>query len=207
MTEGRPTPQETEFEEQFRLMVENSQDILTIRDAEGRIRYASPAVHRVLGYKQEEMIGSTGFELLHPEDRSNAESALHEFWKTPGARGSMQYRARHANGTWVSLEVVAYNLLEHPVIRGVLISGRDISRRKRDEAEKDQLIMDLEQSLAKAKILTGVLPICASCKKIQNEDENWQPIEVYIRDHAPVEFSHGMCPECARLWFPDHAGQ
>src|SRR6266446_7305004 len=106
-----------EVEQRFRLMVENSHDILTIRDADTRVRYTSPSIHRVLGYRQEEIIGSTGFELIHPEDRSNVETALNDFWKTPGARDSIQYRARHANGSWVSLEVVAYNLLDHPDIR------------------------------------------------------------------------------------------
>jgi PAS domain S-box-containing protein len=206
MSQDRPTTL-GEPEEQFRLMVENSHDILTIRDADGRIRYASPSLQRVLGYRHEEMIGSTGFELLHPEDRSATESAMQEFWKTPGARGSIQYRARHANGSWVSLEVVAYNLLDHPGVRGVVINGRDISQRKSEEASKDQLISELKQTLAGLNTLTGVLPICASCKKIQSERGNWQQIEVYIRDRAQVEFSHGMCPECASLWFPDHAGQ
>jgi len=88
-----------------------------------------------LGYRQEEIIASIGFELLHPEDRSTAENALNEFWKNPGARDSIQYRARHANGSWVSLEVVAYNLLDHPDIRGVDINGRDITERIQTEAE------------------------------------------------------------------------
>lgn len=186
-----------------RLVVEHSDDILTIRDADGRIRYTSPSFHRVMGYKQEEVIGETGFDLLHPEDRANVLTAMDEFMKSPGARDSIQYRARHANGSWVSLEVVAYNLLDHPVIQGVLISGRDISNRKRDEAVKDQLIWELQQTLAVLNTLTGVLPICASCKKIQNEDGSWQQIELYIRERAQVEFSHGMCPECTRLWFPE----
>src|SRR5260370_503703 len=69
--------------DQFRQMVENSHDILTIRDADGRVRYISPSIHSVLGYKQEEIIGSTGFELLHPEDRSAVENARSEFWKNP----------------------------------------------------------------------------------------------------------------------------
>lgn len=194
-------------DDHFRLMVENSEDILTIRDAEGRIRYTSPSFHRVLGYTQEEMIGSTGFDLLHPEDRDGVLGALEEFLKTPGARDSMQYRARHANGAWVSLEVVAYNLLDHPVIRGVVLNGRDVSKRKRREAEKDQLISELEQALSEAKTLTGVLPICASCKKIRTEAGTWQPIESYIRDRSHVEFSHGMCIECTRLWFPDESGR
>jgi len=191
-----------ELNDQFRQMVENSHDILTIRDADGRVRYISPSINNVLGYKQEEMIGSTGFELLHPEDRSAVESAQSKFWNNPGARGSIQYRAKHANGTWVSLEVVAYNLLDHPAVRGVVLNGRDISQRKQEEAGKDQMIAELRHTIANVKTLTGVLLICASCKKIQ-EGENWRRIEAYVRDRSQVEFSHTMCPECSTLWYPD----
>jgi PAS domain S-box-containing protein len=190
-------------EERFRLMVENSHDIMTVRDADAKVRYMSPSVNRVLGYTQEQMIGSTGFELIHPEDRSAVENALNEFWKNPGARDSIQYRAKHANGTWVSLEVVAYNLLDHPAVRGVVINGRDISQRKQEEVGKEQMIAELQQTIANVKTLTGVLPICASCKKVQ-EGNNWQQIEAYVRDRSQVEFSHTMCPECTGLWYPDH---
>jgi len=73
-----------ELNDHFRQMVENSHDILCIRDADTRVRYASPSFQHVMGYKQEEIIGSTGFDLIHPEDRSAVESAVTEFWKTPG---------------------------------------------------------------------------------------------------------------------------
>ncbi len=195
-----------ELNDHFRQMVENSHDILCIRDADTRVRYASPSFQHVMGYKQEEIIGSTGFDLIHPEDRSAVESAVTEFWKTPGARDSIQYRAKHANGSWVSLEVVAYNLLDHPVIQGVVINGRDISRRKHEEDSKDQLIAELQQTLANIKSLTGVLPICASCKKVQ-EGDKWQQIEAYIRDRSQLEFSHTMCPECTTLWYPELQGR
>ncbi len=194
----------SEIDERFRLMVENSQDILTIRDADGRVRYISPSIHRVLGYRQEEIIGSIGFELLHPEDRSTVENALNEFWKNPGARDSIQYRARHANRSWVSLEVVAYNLLDHPDIRGVVINGRDITERIQTQAEKERVIAELQQAISKLDTLTGLLTICASCKKIHAENGSWQQIESYIRDRSQVEFTHTMCPECALIWYPDH---
>ena len=152
------------MEDYFRLMVENSDDILTIRDADGRIRYTSPAMQRVMGYTQEEMVGSTGFDLIHPEDRDNVLRALHEFMRAPGKRDSIQYRARHADGGWVSLEVVAYNLLDDPEVRGLVINGRDI-------------------------------------------DENgvWEQIEIYLRDRAEIEFSHGACPDCTSHWLPEDA--
>jgi len=191
-----------EISEQFRLLVENSNDILTIRNADGRIRYMSPSIRRVLGYKQEEMIGSIGLELIHPDDRSSVEHAMNEFWKNPGARDSVQYRARHANGAWVSLEVVAYNLLDDPNVRGVVISGRNISERKQAEAGQETLSGEIPGSAALPNSLPGLLPICASCKKIKNETGNWQQLEVYFLDRALTQFSHGMCPECAAIWYP-----
>lgn len=193
-----------EMEERFRQIVENSQDILAIRDADARVRYISPSIQRIMGYRQEEMIGSTGFELLHPEDRSNVETALNEFWKNPGARDSIQYRARHANGSWVSLELIAYNMLDHPDIRGVVINGRDITDRIQTEAERQRTIAELQEAISKLDSLTGLLAICASCKKIHAENGSWQQIESYIRDRSQVEFSHTMCPECSLLWYPDH---
>jgi len=191
-----------ETEERFRLMVENSHDIMTVRDADGKVRYTSPSINRIMGYTQEQMVGSTGIELVHPDERSTVENALKEFWKNPGARGTIQFRARHATGSWVSLEVTAYNLLDHPGIQGVVINGRDISERMQQESGKDRMIAELQQAISNVKTLTGVLPICASCKKIQ-EGENWRQIEAYVRDRSQVEFSHTMCPECSGLWYPD----
>lgn len=56
----------------------------------------------------------------------------------------------------------------------------------------------------KIKHLEGILPVCASCKKIRDGEGNWQPIELYIRDRSGLEFSHGVCPECARRLYPDY---
>jgi PAS domain S-box-containing protein len=177
----------------FRLMVENSQDITAICDVDSRIRYSSPSAREVLGYEQEEILGSAGFDFIHPEDRASAVATLNQFVKTPGARDSIQYRTRHADGSWVSLEVVATNMLDHPVIRGVVINGRDVGKRKPAETEHEHTIAGL----------AGVLPICSSCKKIRDEGGDWEDVEVYIRDHASVEFSHGMCPDCAKRLYPE----
>jgi len=102
------------------------------------------------------------------------------------------------------LEVVAYNLLDHPDIRGVVINGRDITERIQTQAEKERVIAELQQAISKLDTLTGLLTICASCKKIHAENGSWQQIESYIRDRSQVEFTHTMCPECALIWYPDH---
>ena len=61
----------------------------------------------------------------------------------------------------------------------------------------------LREALSQIKALSGLLPICSSCKKIRNDKGYWEQIETYIRSHSEVEFSHGICPECAKKLYPE----
>ncbi len=75
--------------------------------------------------------------------------------------------------------------------------ARDISERKQAEAERERLVRDLQTALANVKTLRGLLPICASCKKIRDDKGYWNQIEFYIRDRSDASFTHGICPDCA----------
>jgi PAS domain S-box-containing protein len=79
----------------------------------------------------------------------------------------------------------------------------EIMERKRVEEERERLISELREALAKVKTLSGLLPICASCKKIRDDKGYWNQIEAYIRAHSEVEFSHGICPECKKKLYPE----
>jgi PAS domain-containing protein len=80
----------------------------------------------------------------------------------------------------------------------------DVSDRHRVELEQEQLISELQQSLATVKTLSGLLPICSKCKKIRDDQGYWNQIEVYIREHSNVNFTHGLCPECLQQFYPKH---
>jgi len=75
---------------------------------------------------------------------------------------------------------------------------REMQERKRAEEEKDRLLRELREALAKVKTLKGLIPICAWCKKIRDDTGYWQDLEAYIREHSDAELSHGICPDCAR---------
>jgi nitrogen-specific signal transduction histidine kinase len=79
----------------------------------------------------------------------------------------------------------------------ILLAIEDITARRMAEEERDKIDLDRKEALSKVKKLAGMLPICASCKKIRNDEGYWEQIEAYIRDHSEVEFTHGICPECA----------
>jgi CheY-like chemotaxis protein len=74
------------------------------------------------------------------------------------------------------------------------------------EAERNVLIHQLEGALAEVRTLSGLIPICASCKKIRNDDGFWDQVEVYISSHTDAQFSHGLCPECAKKIDPTFEG-
>ncbi|MBF0528516.1 MAG: PAS domain S-box protein, partial [Deltaproteobacteria bacterium] len=89
-------------------------------------------------------------------------------------------------------------------IRGYLVLIEDITERKRAEREREELICELQRTLAEVRTLRGFIPICASCKKIRDDQGFWQQIEQYIQDHSDAHFSHGICPDCAKQLYPEY---
>jgi len=78
----------------------------------------------------------------------------------------------------------------------------DVTELHQFEAEHILLIRELQETLRKVRTLSGLLPICASCKKVRNDKGYWEQIEVYIRNHSEADFSHGICPECLARLYP-----
>lgn len=86
---------------------------------------------------------------------------------------------------------------------GIVESFQDITKRKRLEDEKEHLINELTKSLKEVKLMSGLIPICASCKKVRDDKGFWSQVESYISKHSEAKFSHGICPDCVRKLYPD----
>jgi len=84
----------------------------------------------------------------------------------------------------------------------LFILNRNRQRIKMQYIEKNKIAMELQQTLQHVKKLQGILPICASCKKIRDDKGYWNQIESYIKNHSEVEFSHAICPDCAKKLYP-----
>ena len=69
--------------------------------------------------------------------------------------------------------------------------------------ERGRLIRELKDTIEKVNTLSGLLPICASCKKIRDDNGYWQQVEMYIREHSEAEFTHSLCPDCVKKLFPE----
>ncbi len=119
-------------EQRFRGMVENSQDIITLLDAEGRRLYEAPSIQKVLGFEPGER-GGTTFDNHPPEDVPKARRAFREALKNPGKAIQAQLKVRRKDGTFIDAEMSITNLLKDPSVRGVVVNGRDVTKRKKAE--------------------------------------------------------------------------
>lgn len=88
-------------------------------------------------------------------------------------------------------------------ISGIIESFEEITERQNLKEQNDHLISDLQESLKKVKCLSGLLPICASCKSIKDDQGRWSNVETYIANHSDATCSHGICPECAGRLYPE----
>ena len=90
------------------------------------------------------------------------------------------------------------------MLAGITIILNDITIRRIAQAEREKVIGKLQHALEEVKKLSGMLPICATCKKVRDDKGYWSQIEAYVQEHSEAQFSHGMCPECMDKFYAEH---
>ncbi len=119
-----------ESEARFRSLVQNASDIIMIIELDGTIRYESPTVERILGYTPEIRIGTSILDYIHPEDVERVSDVIHEDANEDRIRPLVEFRSRHADGSWRYLEAVANNMLDEPGMVGIVVNSRDVTDRR-----------------------------------------------------------------------------
>ena len=161
-------------------------------DREFRITYANGAAEQIVGRPAVDLIGKPVWNEFPANLGTRIERQLCQVMLERTPVSSEQFCEHWQR--WFAIDV-------YPFRDGISVLFRDISDRKRSESERERLIGELQDALAKVRTLRGLIPICASCKKIRDDKGYWEQIEVYIRDHSEANFSHGMCPDCAEKYW------
>ena len=121
-------------EERFRALIENSSDLILVLDRAGAISYASPSLHRILGYQADETLTHSVLEFIHPDDHPIVLDAIqHRLANSGSSDYHMQVRVRQKNGSLRLMQAIGSNLLDNPAVAGIVINCRDVTERQRAE--------------------------------------------------------------------------
>ncbi len=160
-------------DERFRAFIENSSDVITVIDEMGTVLYESPSIEQVLGYAPEELVGEPAFDIVHDDDVESVVSAFEELIEeAPGATVTVQYRARHKDGSWRWAESIATKRTD--MLSGMfVINTRDVTERvdRQRELEEAQRTRSLALQAANAGIwewdpATDEVTWHASCERL-----------------------------------------
>ena len=169
-------------------------DMLCIAHFSGSFKRLNQAWERTLGFSREELLSKPMFEFVHPEDR---ERTLEQNRRVRNGEQALafenRYRCKDGSYRWLLWNAMAD--VDHEVIYSV---ARDITERKQAEQEREQLVRELQTTLAEVRELRKILPICMYCKSIRNDENYWQTVESYISHHTNTMFSHDICPTCLK---------
>jgi PAS domain S-box-containing protein len=130
---------------QFRSLVNNSSDLITVLAPDGTIAYQSPSVRRMLGRRAADLVGTALGDLVHPDDRRDVNSSLTKLVEAPGATANFGCRLQHKDGSWRDVESICTNLADDPRIHGLVLNIRDVT----EQAALRQSISDLLHNLAR----------------------------------------------------------
>jgi PAS domain S-box-containing protein len=179
--------QRKKVEKQVRMLthaVMSTSDSVFITDMADAVIFVNQAFCETYGYGEEEIVGRKS-------------TMLGEV----GWQGEYSHLRKDGSEFPVS---VSRSVIkdDHGGEMAIVVVARDITQRKQVELERERLIQQLQEALAKVKTLSGLLPICASCKKIRDDKGYWHQVETYFMEHSEANFSHGICPECVKKLYP-----
>ena len=141
-----------ESEARFRALIENSHDSIHFLDENGAILYRSPSCRRLIGFTDEERVGSNFLDAMHPDDRPAFRRAWNDLIQDPETAREVFFRVRHRDGTWKSVETSIQNLMDNPHVGAFIATSRDVTERKRAEAELTQANLRLNLAVTSGRL-------------------------------------------------------
>lgn len=183
-----------------RLLVNESRDGIVILRRDGSVFEANRKYADMLGYTVEEV------SQLHVWDwdtEATKEEILAMISDVDNISGH-HFETRHCRKDGSIIDVELCNSgSEYRGQKLIFCISRDITERKKNAAEREKLICELKEALAENKSLRGIIPVCAYCKKVRDDEGYWEQVDVYLHKKSKVDITHSICPECFKKYYPE----
>ncbi|MEJ2588582.1 MAG: PAS domain S-box protein [Deltaproteobacteria bacterium] len=196
---------EAVLKERYVTILEGIQEAYFEVDLKGNLTVFNDSLCKSLGYPRDELMGMSYRDFMPPETAQEIFGLFNKIYRTGETVRKYGYEVIRKDKKRGYHELFACLISDpngEPIgFRGI---AHEVTERKLAEEERETLLKELQSALAEVKRLSGLLPICAHCKKIRDDKGYWNAIEDYIKNHSDAEFSHSICPECAKTLYPDY---
>lgn len=190
-----------ESEERFRTIVETMQEGILLTDKNMDVAYANHNMEVLFGLTLEETKHRPVYNYFPENLRSILTGKIADRKKGISERYDVELQRK--DGSFHHILISATPLMDHEGrFIGILSILSDVTEYKKMVEERERLIAELQDALANIRKLSGLLPICSSCKKIRDDQGYWSQLEEYIHEHSEAEFTHSLCPECLQALYP-----
>jgi len=196
-------------EKKFREVTSSLDEGLYVLDEQGCMTYLNPAAEKLVGWTEAELLNKKMHDIIHCRKPDGTPLPLRDcpiltVIKTGATYASDKEVFIRKDGTLFPISIRSSPIIEDGAVVACVTAFQDITQRKQTEEERERLVAELREALDKIKTLRGLIPICASCKKIRDDKGYWNQVESYVSEHSLAEFSHGICPDCAKKLYPEY---
>jgi len=189
-------------ENHYRTLLDESMDPTFSFYTDGTYRYVNNAFANGVGKNSEEIIGRKIWDVFEKEEADKRFAVVKKVF-TEGVTVEIEVRVPLPSGDTYYLTTAKPIFNDDGAVETVICSSKNITKRKIAEIELKKKNDKLLNAIEEIKTLSGLLPICSSCKNIRDDKGYWTRIESYIEQHSNAEFSHGICPKCAKELYPE----
>ncbi|MDJ0780830.1 MAG: PAS domain S-box protein [Desulfosarcinaceae bacterium] len=189
-------------EAHYRRLLDESMDPTFSFYRDGTYRYVNRAFANGVGRAVDEIIGKKIWDIFEKEEADKRFAVLSKVFEE-GQPQEIEVRVPLPSGDTYYLTSVKPIINDAGVVETVICTSKNITKRKVAEIALKEMNANLLRALKEIKTLSGLLPICASCKRIRDDKGYWNQIEVYISQHTEADFSHSMCDACAQELYPE----
>ena len=184
-------------------IVDSTGEAIFSQNMDGIITTWNAGACQLFGYTEAEAVGSPVL-IIVPESLRASTLKVFEDLRTGKPIENFETVRVRKDGTEVDVYLAISPIKSASGrLMGASSIAYDITERKKIEEERTKMIEQLNETLSKVRTLSGLLPICASCKKILDDKGYWQKLETFVHEHSNAEFSHSICPDCMERLYPD----
>lgn len=183
-------------EAHYNRILDHATALIYVKDLNGIYTYVNKAYETFINRPGSGITGCTDFDLF-PEDVADSLTDVDQRVINRKQPVEIEETVPVGDGMHTFLSVKYPLIGKDNRVYGICGISTDINDRKKAERDKEHLIVQLQNAITEIKILKGIIPICAGCKKIRDDKGYWNLLENYIEAHSDAAFSHGMCPECS----------